>query len=91
MELLAPVVIVLSLILYAPLYGAKFIEPSLMKQRLGLSVHINLVADLYTLIITVLLSGFCVAIGGSIGFVGLISPHICTPLSRCRSCLFLCH
>lgn len=71
---LAPVVLILSFILYA-----RYMELNLLsltdETSMGLGVHINRSRFIY-LLIAVLLAGFCVAIGGSIGFVGLISPHI---------------
>ena len=55
---------------------------------IGLGVRINRSRFMY-LIIGVLLSGFCVAIGGSIGFVGLISPHIARRLIGADHAYFL--
>lgn len=85
--ILAPVVVILSLILYA-----RYMDLNLLsladETAMGLGVRINLSRFIY-LIIAVLLAGFCVAIGGSIGFVGLISPHIARRLIGANHAYFL--
>lgn len=85
--ILAPVVIVLSLFLYA-----RYMDLNLLsltdETAIGLGISINKSRFLY-LIIAVLLAGFCVAIGGSIGFVGLISPHIARRLVGANHAYFL--
>lgn len=84
---LAPVVLILSFILYA-----RYMELNLLsltdETSMGLGVHINRSRFIY-LLIAVLLAGFCVAIGGSIGFVGLISPHIARRLVGANHAYFL--
>lgn len=72
--LLAPVVILLGLFLYA-----RYMELNILaladETATGLGININKSRFVY-LIIAVLLAAFCVSIGGNIGFVGLIAPHI---------------
>ena len=49
---------------------------------MGLGVHINRSRFIY-LLIAVILAGFCVAIGGSIGFVGL--PYLLYILAKTKA------
>lgn len=85
--LLAPIVIVLGLLLYA-----RYMELNLLaladETAIGLGVKINRARFLY-LILAVLLAAFCVAVGGSIGFIGLISPHIARRLIGADHSYFL--
>ena len=72
--ILAPIFIFLALVLYARHMDLNILSLS-DETAIGLGIRINRARFIY-LMIAVVLAACCVAIGGSIGFVGLISPHI---------------
>lgn len=84
---LTPIVIVLVLYLYA-----KYMDLNVLsladETAIGLGMHINR-ARLTYLMIAVVLSASCVAIGGSIGFVGLVCPHIARRLVGANHAYYL--
>lgn len=85
--ILAPVVILLSLFLYARYMDLNVLSLA-DETAIGLGLKINGARFMY-LLIAVLLAAFCVAIGGSIGFVGLVSPHIARRLIGANHAFFL--
>lgn len=72
--LLCPVVLLLGLFL-----GARYVDLNVLsladETAIGLGLRLNRARFLY-LMIAVILAACCVSIGGNIGFVGLICPHI---------------
>ena len=72
--LLAPVVIILGLLLWARYMDLNILNLA-DETAIGLGLSINRARFLY-LLLAVILSTMCVAVGGNIAFVGLIAPHI---------------
>ena len=76
--LLLPIVLVLALFFYARQTDLDVLALS-DETAIGLGVPLNRARFLY-LMAAVALAASCVAIGGSIGFVGLLCPHIARQL-----------
>ena len=72
--LLAPVVIILSLLLWARYMDLNILNLA-DETAIGLGLSINQARFVY-LLLAVILATMCVAVGGNIAFVGLIAPHI---------------
>lgn len=72
--LLAPVVIILGLLLWARYMDLNILNLA-DETAIGLGLSINRARFVY-LLLAVILATMCVAVGGNIAFVGLIAPHI---------------
>lgn len=72
--LLAPVVIILGLLLWARYMDLNILNLA-DETAIGLGLSINQARFVY-LLLAVILATMCVAVGGNIAFVGLIAPHI---------------
>lgn len=76
---LLPVVLVLGLLLWSRSQDLNLLSLT-DETALGLGLPVNRARFLY-LMVAVILAACCVAIGGNIGFVGLICPHIARRLA----------
>lgn len=72
--LLAPVVIILGLLLWARYMDLNILNLA-DETAIGLGLSIDRARFVY-LLLAVILATMCVAVGGNIAFVGLIAPHI---------------